>query len=73
MMSFCSEGNDWMSAVLAAANRGASSGKRLKSFVTWVWSSTDTMVDRYWSGNCGKKEGSKHQFCISRNVSDCYA
>lgn len=35
-MLFCSEGKAWMSAGLAAASRGASSGKRLPSFTRWV-------------------------------------
>ncbi|TNN86694.1 hypothetical protein EYF80_003162 [Liparis tanakae] len=40
------EGRAWMSAGLAAASSGASSGKRLTAFTRWVWNSTDTMVDR---------------------------
>lgn len=48
---FCSEGKAWMSLGVAAASRGASSGKRLPSFARWVWNSTDTMVDRYCLGS----------------------
>lgn len=68
-MLFCSEGKAWMSAGLAAASMGASWGKRLPSFTRWVWNSTDTMVDRYLSGNCKTEANSswvsgRMQYCI---------
>lgn len=48
---FCSAGNAWMSAKLAEASRGARSGNRLSSLTNWFRSSTDVIMDRYWSGS----------------------
>ena len=67
LMLFCSEGKAWMSARVAAASRGASSGKRLPSSTRWVLNSTDTMVDRYLSGNW-QTQANTAVFCISKDV-----
>lgn len=57
----CTEGKASMSAGLAAATSGSSSGKRLASFTRWVWNSTDSMVATYLSGNW-QTEACRNQF-----------